>query len=153
MIPMAQTLFKSYFHMVFSTKNRVGFIEPEIEDELYGYIGGIVRNYDGKLLKAGGTSNHVHLLVSMSKNHLVPDVIGEVKRDSSKWIKTESGVLSKFAWQDGYSAFSLGYSQIPAVEKYIEGQKVHHRKKLFEDEMRGFYRKYDIEYDERYVWD
>lgn len=150
---MAQTLFNSYFHMVFSTKHRVGFILPEIEDELYGYIGGIVRNHDGKLLKAGGTSNHIHLLVSMSKNHLVPDVIGAVKRDSSKWIKTESGVLSKFAWQDGYSAFSLGHSQIPAVEKYIAGQKEHHRKTLFEEEMRGFYRKYDIDFDERYVWD
>jgi REP element-mobilizing transposase RayT len=139
--------------MVFSTKHRVGLIQPEIEDELYGYIGGIVRNNDGKLLKAGGTSNHIHLLVSMSKNHLVPELIGSVKRDSSKWIKTKGGILSKFAWQDGYSAFSLGYSQIPTVEKYIAGQKEHHRKRLFEDEMRGFYRKYDVKYDERYVWD
>lgn len=150
---MAQTHFNSYFHMVFSTKNRVAFIVPEIEDDLYGYIGGVVRNYDGKLLRAGGTSNHIHLLVSMNKNHLVPDVIGAVKRDSSKWIKIGSGLLSKFAWQDGYSAFSLGHSQIPAVEKYIAGQKEHHRKRLFEDEMRGFYRKYNIDFDERYVWD
>lgn len=150
---MAQTLFNSYFHMVFSTKNRVAFIEPEIEDELYGYIGGVVRDHDGKLLKAGGTSNHIHLLVSMIKNHLVPDVIGAVKRDSSKGIRTGSALLSKFAWQDGYSAFSLGHSQIPAVERYIECQKEHHRKRLFEDEMRGFYRKYNIDFDERFVWD
>jgi hypothetical protein len=89
----------------------------------------------------------------MSKNHLVPELVGSVKRDSSKWIKTKGGILSKFAWQDGYSAFSLGHAQIPQVEKYIAGQKEHHKKKLFEDEMRRFYRKYDVKYDERYVWD
>lgn len=150
---MAQTLFQSYFHIVFSTKNRFGFIQPEIEDELFAYMGGIVRTFDGKLLTAGGTSNHDHLLVSMSKNHLVPDLIGAVKRDSSKWIKTKGRTYSKFAWQDGYSAFSVGYSQIPVVERYIANQKEHHKKHLFEDEMRGFYRKYKIEFDEKYVWD
>ncbi|HQX56631.1 MAG TPA: IS200/IS605 family transposase [Pyrinomonadaceae bacterium] len=150
---MAQTLFQSYFHIVFSTKNRFRFIEPDIEDELYAYNGGIVRNYDGKLLSAGGDSNHGHLLVSMSKNHLVPTLIGAVKRDSSKWIKTKGGLLTKFGWQDGYSAFSVGYREIPAVEKYIANQKEHHKKQLFEDEMRGFYLRYKIDFDENYVWD
>ena len=133
---MAQTLFSSYFHIVFSTKNRFDFIQPEIEDELFAYMGGIIRNFDGRLLKADGTSNHDHLLVSMSKNHLVPDLIGAVKRESSKWIKTKGKMYSKFAWQDGYSAFSVGYTQIPMVERYIANQKEHHKKKLFEDEMR-----------------
>lgn len=150
---MAQTLFSSYFHIVFSTKNRFDFIRPEIEDELFAYVGGIIRNFDGRLLKAGGTSNHDHLLVSMSKNYLVPDLIGAVKRDSSKWIKTKGAMYSKFVWQDGYSAFSVGQAQIAMVEKYIANQKEHHKKKLFEDEMRGFYRKYKIDFDERYVWD
>ncbi|MBL8123856.1 MAG: IS200/IS605 family transposase [Pyrinomonadaceae bacterium] len=150
---MAQTLFSSYFHIVFSTKNRFRFIDPEIEDELYAYIGGILRNHDGKLLSAGGDADHGHLLVSMSKNHLVPDLIGSVKRDSSKWIKTKGFKYSKFGWQDGYSAFSVGYSQIPVVEKYIANQKEHHKKHLFEDEMRGFYRRYKIDFDEKYVWD
>jgi len=150
---MAQTLFQSYFHIVFSTKNRFALIEPEIEDELFAYIGGIVKSFDSKLLKAGGTANHIHLLVSMSKNHLVPDLIGAAKRDSSKWIKTKGKMLSKFGWQDGYSAFSVGHSQIPIVEKYITGQEEHHKKKLFEDEMRGFYRKYEMDFDEKYVCD
>ena len=150
---MAQTLFSSYFHIVFSTKNRFAFIRPEVEDDLYGYIGGIIRENDGRLLKAGGTENHIHLLVSMNKNHLVPDVVGAVKRDSSKWLKPKGGMLSKFDWQDGYSAFSMGHTQIAAVEKYIVGQKEHHKKKLFEDEMRGFYRKYKMGFDEKYVWD
>ncbi|MBX7060622.1 MAG: IS200/IS605 family transposase [Pyrinomonadaceae bacterium] len=150
---MAQTLFQSYFHIVFSTKNRFDFIQPEIEDELFAYIGGIVKGFDAKLLTAGGVANHDHLLISMGKNHLVPNLIGAVKRGSSKWVKTKGGMYSKFAWQDGYSAFSVGFSQIPVVEKYIANQKEHHKKHLFEDEMRGFYRKYKIDFDEKYVWD
>jgi REP element-mobilizing transposase RayT len=150
---MAQTLFSCYLHIVFSTKNRIAMIDDEIEDDLFAYMGGVIRNFDCKLLKAGGTTNHDHLLVSMSKKHLVPDLIGAVKRDSSKWIKTQAAKFSKFAWQDGYSAFSVGHTQLPVVERYIANQKEHHKKHLFEDEMRGFYRKYKMEFDERYVWD
>ena len=84
---------------------------------------------------------------------LLPELVGDIKRDSSKWMKTKSAMLSKFAWQDGYAAFSVGYKQIAAVTKYIAEQKDHHSKKLFEDEMRGFYRSYGIEIDERYAWD
>jgi len=150
---MAQTHFSSYLHIVFSTKNRFDFFTPNVEDDLYGYIGGIVRKFDCVLLKVGGTANHIHLLISLHKNVLVPDLIGAVKRDSSKWIKTRGGMLSKFGWQDGYSAFSVGYTQIPAIKKYLANQKEHHRDRLFEDEMRVFFKKYAIEYDERYVWD
>jgi len=149
---MAQTLFSSYVHIVFSTKNRFNFITPEIEDELYAYIGGVVRNFACVLLKAGGTANHIHLLISLSKNILVPDLIGSVKRDSSQWLKTKSPMLHKFGWQDGYSAFSVGYMQISDVKKYIANQKEHHTKNLFEDEMRGFYKKYDMDFDEEFVW-
>ncbi|HYJ91912.1 MAG TPA: transposase, partial [Pyrinomonadaceae bacterium] len=78
---------------------------------------------------------------------------GAIKRDSSKWVKTKGGILVKFAWQDGYSAFSVGCTQIAAVKKYIADQKEHHKQTLFEDEMRVFYRKYNIEFDEEYVWD
>jgi hypothetical protein len=79
--------------------------------------------------------------------------VGDIKRSSSKWLKTKGGMLHKFEWQDGYSAFSVGHTQIADVTKYIARQKEHHRESLFEDEMRGFYRKYDIAFDERYVWD
>jgi REP element-mobilizing transposase RayT len=132
---MAQTLVSAYFHIVFSTKNRFDFITPEMEAELYAYIGGIVRKFGGKLLAASGTANHIHLLISVSKNHLLPDLIGAIKRDSSKWIKTKSETLLKFAWQDGYSAFSVGHAQLPVIERYIARQKEHHRSRLFEDEM------------------
>lgn len=150
---MAQTLVSAYFHVVFSTKNRFDFITSEIEPELFAYVGGIAKAFGAVLLAAGGTANHVHLLMSVSKNFLLPDLIGAIKRDSSKWIKTKGKMLTKFAWQDGYSAFSVGHTQLPMIEKYIAGQKEHHRSRLFEDEMRGFYRKYEMDFEERYVWD
>jgi len=89
----------------------------------------------------------------MGKNHLIPDLIGAVKRDSSKWIKTKGTLFLKFGWQDGYSAFSVGHSQLVVVERYISNQKEHHKKTLFEDEMRGFYRKYEMAFVEKYAWD
>lgn len=150
---MAQTIFSAYFHIVFSTKHRADLIAPEIEAELYAYIGGIIRNFDGKLLAADGTPNHSHLLVSVNKSHLVPAMVGTVKRESTKWIKQWGGMLSKFGWQDGYAAFSVGHSQLPAVKRYIAEQKEHHRNKLFKDELRGFLKKYQIKFDEEYLWD
>jgi|ERR1043166_7271939 REP element-mobilizing transposase RayT len=150
---MAQTIFDVIIHVVFSTKNRVKIIDPEIETELFAYIGGIVDAYGSKLICAGGMPDHEHLLISLNKNTLAPDLIGKIKRDSSKWIKTKGVKYSKFAWQDGYAAFSVGHTQIEAVKQYIRGQKEHHRKTLFEDEMRGFLRKYKIPYDENYIWD
>ena len=115
-------------------------------------MGGVLKNLGCLLIAANGTENHVHLLVSMEKNAQIPNLVGTVKRKSSKWLKTKSNMLSKFGWQDGYSVFSVGYTQVPAVKKYIADQKSHHKKRLFEDEMRGFYRKYEIDFDEQYVW-
>ena len=150
---MAQTHISLYAHIIFSTKNRVNIISPEVEDALYGYIGGILNNHKSKLLIGNGTANHSHLLVSLSKNVLIPDIVGDIKRDSSKHIKTIDDEFSKFQWQDGYAAFSVGHSQIKDVKAYIINQKAHHAKKDFKDEMRMFFNKYDIEYDEQYVWD
>lgn len=150
---MAQTHVSLLIHVVFSTKNRISLIPVEVEAELFAYIGGIVRSFNSKLLDANGTSNHIHLLISIDKNVLLPKLVGDLKRSSSKWLKTKGGMLQKFEWQDGYSAFSVGHTQVEAVRKYINNQKQHHRKTMFEDEMRGFYKKYDIPFDERYVWD
>ena len=150
---MAQTLVSLYIHVVFSTKNRVKVTPSEIERELYAYIGGIISNHSSKLLAANGTTNHAHLLISLGKNILIPALVGHIKRDSSKWLKSKSSMLSKFSWQDGYSVFSVGHLQLTSVIKYIGDQKTHHKDKLFEDEMRDFYRKYDVAFDDRYVWD
>ncbi len=148
---MAQTLTQIYIHVIFSTKNRENLISPKIESELFSYFGGISNNNNSKLLAAGGTENHVHLLISIDKNIKMPELIGKIKRDSSKWIKTRE--VGNFSWQDGYAAFSVGHTQIDSVRKYIANQREHHSKINFEDEFRYFLKKYNVEYDEQYVFD
>ena len=149
---MAQTLVSLLVHVIFSTKNRADLIVTEIEQELFAYIGGIVNNNKSKLLAANGTMNHVHLLISLSKTISLSELVGDIKRDSSTWIKSGGAEFRDFYWQDGYGAFSIGQSQAPAVKNYIARQKQKHEKISFENEFRGFLRKYEIEYDERYVW-
>lgn len=150
---MPQSVFKVLAHIVFSTKNRADFIAPEIETDLFGYIHGIVENNGAKLIIAGGTANHVHLLISLPKKIDVPELIGDIKRDSSRWIKQKDANFHNFYWQKGYGAFSIGQSQVPTVVNYIKKQKAHHSKQDFKDEFRILLNKYEIEYDERYVWD
>jgi putative transposase len=150
---MPQSLVKLLVHVVFSTKNRTNLIAPEIEDGLFGYMHGIVENNKSKLILANGTANHVHLLISLGKIISISELVGDIKRDSSVWIKKQGSQFKNFHWQKGYGAFLVGQTQIEEVLKYISGQKKHHGEKSFENEMRGFYRKYGIEFDERYVWD
>lgn len=147
---MPQSLVKLLVHVVFSTKNRTDLIHPEFEAGLYAYIHGIVANNKSKLLIGNGTTNHVHLLISMGKTIDVSDLVGDIKRDSSAWMKKHD---RSFYWQEGYGAFSIGESQVPRVMKYIAEQKVHHATKDFKDEFEGFLRRYKVEYDERYIWD
>ena len=115
-------------------------------------MSGIIENNSSKLLLANGTSDHVHLLVSLGKTISVSELIGDIKRDSSKWIKLQDQSLADFYWQEGYGAFSVGYTQIEEVKNYIAGQKEHHAKG-FQNEFRYFLNKYAIDFDERYVWD
>src|SRR5689334_11766468 len=138
---MAQTLVSLYIHIIFSTKHRADLILPEVKDELFAYAGGIVNNNQSKLIAAGGTTNHIHLLISMSKNVALSEFIGDIKRDSSKWIKTKGKAYRNFQWQGGYGAFSVGYTQLEDVKKYIANQKEHYRKASFEDEFRYFLKK------------
>jgi len=150
---MPQSLFKILIHIVFSTKNRIDLITPEIEPKLYGYIHGIVENNGSKLIIGNGTANHVHLLVSLGKKIDIPELIGDIKRDSSSWMKKQDANFHNFYWQKGYGAFSIGQSQVPMVINYIKRQKEHHKQQDFKDEFRALLRKYEIEYDERYIWD
>ena len=114
-----------------------------------GYIHGIVENNGARLIIANGAANHSHFLVSLGRNN-VSELIGDIKRDSSVWMKKHENA---FYWQEGYGAFSIGESQVPRVMKYIAEQKERHAKKDFKDEFRGLLRRYKVEYDERYVWD
>lgn len=150
---MPQTLFKILVHIVFSTKNRAALIAPEIENKLYGYLHGIAENNGAKLVIANGTANHIHLLMSLPKKIDLPALIGNIKRDSSVWIKAQDKEFRNFYWQTGYGAFSIGQSQVETVANYIRRQKERHAKQDYKYEFRALLRKYEIDYDERYVWD
>ena len=149
---MAQTLVSLMVHVIFSTKNREPFITPEIEPELFAYMGGILKNHESRLRNAGGTADHVHLLVSQSKNMSISSLMKDVKKDSSLWIKTKGSEFRNFHWQDGYGAFSIAKSDIRELKKYIAGQKEHHRKRTFKEELIDVLEEYGIAYDERYLW-
>lgn len=150
---MPQSLVRNLIHVCFSTKNRVDLIRPEIENELFAYMHGIVENNKSKLILANGTTNHIHLLISLGKVISISELIGDIKRDSSSWIKKQDTGFYNFYWQEGYGAFSVGQTEDDAVIKYIASQKDHHKTKDYKTEFRGFLKKYKIEYDERYVWD
>lgn len=147
---MAQSLVKLLVHIVFSTKDRVDLIPSELEAELYRYIHGIVQNKGAKLIIVGGTSNHIHLLISLGKNDLV-QLIADIKRSTSLWMKKKQ--VEKFYWQRGFGAFSIGQSQVAQVSRYIRDQKAHHSKQDYIDEFRALCLKYEIEIDERFCWD
>ena len=149
---MAQTLVSLMVHVVFSTKNREAMIPSEVEPELYAYLGGTLKNLDSRCLAAGGTENHVHLLVSQSKKVALSHLMEELKKGSSKWIKTKGSTFQSFGWQDGYGAFTIGESQVEALKLYIAGQKERHKKLTFEQELVALLKKYRAEYDERCIW-
>jgi len=127
-------------------------ITPEVEAELYAYLGGVMKNLESHCLAAGGTDNHVHLLVSQSKNIALSRLLEEIKKSSSKWIKTQGADLKTFGWQDGYGAFTIGQSQVGALQQYIARQKERHKKQTFEEEFVMLLKRYHVPYDERYIW-
>jgi REP element-mobilizing transposase RayT len=149
---MGQSLVKNYIHIVFSTKLRKPFIDEKIENELFAYLGGVCNKLDCTVLKVGGYLNHVHILCMLSKNITLSKLLQDLKSNSSKWIKTKGENYQNFFWQDGYGAFSVNPSEVEIVVNYIANQKEHHSKKNFQDEFRAFLEKYEVEYDERYVW-
>jgi putative transposase len=149
---VSQTLVSLLVHLVFSTRNRADLITPEIETDLFAYISATLRNHESRCLAANGTANHVHLLVSLSKNVALSAVVGELKKSSSKWVKTRGEAFGNFGWQDGYGAFSVGQSGVAALKGYIARQKERHRRRSFESELLGLLKKYGVQYDERYLW-
>ncbi len=150
---MGQSLVKNFVHLVFSTKYRQPLITPAIEAELHTYIGGICKKLECPPVKVGGYTDHIHVLCLLSKKITLMKLMEEMKSHSSKWIKTKGTEFSNFYWQDGYGAFSVNPAEVNTVIHYIENQKEHHSKKIFQEEYRAFLKKYKVEYDERYVWD
>jgi putative transposase len=150
---MPQSLSSLLVHLVFSTKHREPFIKSEIESNLHAYLAVVFRESKCPSLIVGGMSDHLHALFSLHRTWALADLVEEVKKRSSKWIKTNGPSYRHFQWQGGYGAFSVNQSAVREVKNYIINQKHHHQKLTFEDEFRAILRKYEVEYDERYVWD
>jgi REP element-mobilizing transposase RayT len=151
---MPQSLARILVHTVFSTKDR----RPSLRDtalwqELHHYLGGILKNLDCQPIIVGGVEDHVHLLASLSRTCAAAEMVKEVKRGSSLWAKERDARMRDFGWQNGYEMFSIGASQIEDVRRYIAEQEQHHRKVSFQDEFRLLLKRYELAYDERYVWD
>jgi len=149
---MPQSLSKIYLHVIFSTKNREPWLTDKTRQPLYNYMAGILKNHGASALEIGGVQDHVHLLLVHSRTLTVADLIRDVKSSSTKWLKVDRGLID-FGWQSGYGAFSVSHSDVGQVRNYIQRQEAHHKARTFQDEYREFLKRYEVEFDERYVWD
>ena len=150
---MAQSLSSLLVHLVFSTKHRAPIIHAEIESELHAYLATVFHECQCPSIKVGGTSDHIHALFSLHRTWSLANIAEEVKKRSSKWIKTKGDGYRDFQWQTGYGAFSVSQSAIASVRKYIANQRTHHQDRDFQDELRLLFTKHQIDFDERYLWD
>jgi putative transposase len=151
---MAKSLAKILVHTAFSTKDRRPYLRDRgLRDEMHSYLGGILSKLNCQPIIVGGVEDHVHLLSALARTCSPAEMVKELKRGSSLWIKTKSASFQDFQWQNGYGMFSVGFSQIPDVREYILNQEAHHRRMSFQDEFRALLERYQISYDERYVWD
>jgi REP-associated tyrosine transposase len=149
--PMPQSLAKNLIHLVYSTKQRKPLITTEKQAGLFAYQAGIYKQWDSPALVIGGVEDHVHALFQLSKNHALKKIVEEVKKSSSKWMKTQGA--EGFYWQGGYAAFSVSQSNVESVRHYIETQEDHHQKMSFQDELRLICQRHGVVMDERYAWD
>ena len=149
---MPQSLSSLLTHLVFSTKNREPWLKG-VSAEIHPYLAGVLNNLGCPSIQVGGVSDHVHLFYRLSRTKSVAEVVETVKTSSSKWIKTKGREFSGFHWQSGYGAFSVSQSDSNAVIAYIRDQPEHHRKVSFQEEYRRFLDRYNVAYDEKYVWD
>jgi len=151
---MPQSLTNLLVHIVFSTAGRHPFLtDLGLREELHRYLGGIVNEEGGQSLGVGGVADHVHLLIVLPKTLCVSDLVRDLKRASSLWIKGKDQSQRRFRWQAGYGAFSIGQTEVRAVLTYIANQAEHHKKRTFQQEYRAFLEKYGVNYDERYLWE
>jgi REP element-mobilizing transposase RayT len=142
----------SYFHCVFSTKDRRPFITPALRDRLWPFLGGIARQNKMKAIEVGGVADHIHILLSLPSTMAVAKALQLIKGGSSKWIHETFPDQRAFAWQEEYGAFSVSVSQLDKTISYIRDQEIHHRKLTFQEEFLALLKKHQIEYDERYLW-
>ncbi|NNC88987.1 MAG: IS200/IS605 family transposase [Akkermansiaceae bacterium] len=147
---MSSTCLSLHYHLVFSTKERYPFLDGEWRSRLHEYLGGAVRRLGAQSRICGGVADHVHLLCDLKATHRLSDFMRELKKGSSGWIKDEIGI-SKFAWQEGYSAFTVSATSLDSAREYVANQEEHHRKKSFREELVEFLERAGVEFDPRYL--
>ncbi len=151
---MPQSPSRICIHIIFSTKDRFAILtDLEIRRELHAYLAGALKERGSEVYVVGGTADHTHILCTLPKNEAAPKFIGEAKRSSSKWIKLKGGKYAKFSWQRGYGVFSISQSDRQRVYDNILNQDEHHRKMSLQEVFRRFLGRFEVDFDERYVWD
>ena len=149
---MPNTYTQIHMHAVFAVRARAGLIQNEWKNDLYRYITGIVQHYSHKLLAINGMPDHLHVFFGMRPNQSLSDLMQDIKSGSSQWINNQKFVKGRFEWEGGYGAFSYSKSQASRVIAYIQNQEIHHRKKTFLGGYKEYLKKFEVDYDERYIF-
>jgi len=150
---MADTYTKIYVHVVFTVQGRQNLISKQNKDELYKYITGIIQNKKQKVIIINGMPDHIHILIGIKPDIALSDLIRDVKANASSFINEKRWVIGKFSWQEGFGAFSYSHSQLDSVANYIRNQEKHHSRKTFREEYLELLKKFDVEYDPKYIFD
>jgi REP-associated tyrosine transposase len=150
---MPQSLSKVIVHLIFSTKDREPWLDSDVRPRMHAYLATICRDLGGEAFRVGGTADHVHVLTTLPRTLSQAELLEDLKKNSSKWIKGLAPKYGQFYWQRGYGAFSVSPSHVEAVLQYVQSQQEHHRTRTFQEEFREFLHKHGVEFDERYVWD
>jgi REP element-mobilizing transposase RayT len=150
---MPQSLAKIYIHLIFSTKNRERVLLDDIRADLHAYMGGTLNGLGCSSIEINTEPDHAHLLFVMTRTETLSNVVGQVKKSANDWLRARDKQFAHFYWQGGYGAFSVSQSAVEEVREYIRNQREHHQRVSFQDEFRAFLKRYEIEFDERYVWD
>ena len=149
---MANTFTQLHIQLIFAVQNRTSLIDKFWKDRLYAYMTGIIQNNGHKLLIINGMPDHVHILIGFRTTQALSELVQVIKRDSSKWINENKIVRGKFSWQEGFAAFSYSHSHLKNVIEYIKNQEEHHKKQSFIEEYKTFLEKFEIEFDEKYIF-
>ena len=150
---MPQSLSQVLIHIVFSTKDRQPWLDPTIRPRMHAYLATVCRDCKCEAYRVGGVADHVHIAARLGRTISQSELVEKIKKTSSAWIKTQGPQYQSFFWQSGYGDFPIGYSQLDDLMQYIHKQEAHHRTRTFQEEYRELLGKYNVEFDERYVWD
>ncbi len=150
---MPQSLARLHIHLVFSTKNREPIIHETVRDALHRYMATVLQNLGCPADLVNSVQDHVLILFELARTVSLSEAVEDVKKSSSRWIKSQGPQFARFSWQAGYGAFSVSESNVSAVREYIARQQEHHQRRTFEDEYRDFLHRHRVAFDERYVWD